>query len=493
MWRSIARSAAGDFRGSRLDAMASEIVLDSYPVWVRQAFLFGAVRAAIEEDDVHLARRYLGQIEFAKLDAEQASYYLLFTGLLAEAEGRAQEALDAYGQVIAADIRPTRAEAVYRTLLVLDGEGKLDPVKAAETLSAEALLWRGNALEAGMLRLLSDLYFRSRDYRLGFETVQQAVEFNAETPNTDAMVDEAQTMFADLYLNGTADEIDPIESLTLFYDFRYLTPPGSRGDEMIRNLARRLVDVDLLQQAGDLLQYQIDNRLEGVAEAQIAAELAIIRIAQRDPESALRVLNGTRLADLSPTLERKRRILEAKALIDAGRQELAVDLLSSLTGRDVDLLRIDGLWNGEHYGAAAELIETTYRRRSRRPPQPADADEHHPGRGGLCSRQRQARALAAPQQVRRAHGADAGMGDVRLRDEHDHHRERRVPRDRPRRSAASTSSTRSLRAIARPTAKTPRRARRRTSALGSDETSDQRTRDEVPAVHQDEEDQLERQ
>ena len=97
---------------------------------------------------------------------------------------------------------------------------------------------------------------------------------------------------------------------------------------MIRNLARRLVDVDLLQQAGDLLQYQIDNRLEGVAEAQIAAELAIIRIAQRDPEAALRVLNRTRLADLSPTLERQRRILEAKALIDAGREELAVDLLS---------------------------------------------------------------------------------------------------------------------------------------------------------------------
>ena len=31
MWRAIARSAAGDFRGARLDAMASEIVLDSYP------------------------------------------------------------------------------------------------------------------------------------------------------------------------------------------------------------------------------------------------------------------------------------------------------------------------------------------------------------------------------------------------------------------------------------------------------------------------------
>ncbi len=31
---------------------------------------------------------------------------------------------------------------------------------------------------------------------------------------------------------------------------------------MIRNLARRLVKVDLLTQAGDLLEYQIDSRLD---------------------------------------------------------------------------------------------------------------------------------------------------------------------------------------------------------------------------------------
>lgn len=360
MWRAIARSEAGDYRGARLDAMASEVVLDSYPEWVRQRFLLAAVRAAVETGDVHLGRRYLDQIAFASLDPEQQSYYTLYIGRLAELENRAQEAIDAYGQVIAADIRPSRAEAVFRTLLVLDSEGKLDIAKAAETLAAETILWRGGLLEPSMLKLLAELYFRNNQYRLGFETVKQAVQFGPDTPDADALNDMAQTRFADLYLNGAADRLAPVEALTLFYDFRTLTPPGARGDEMIRNLARRLVDVDLLAQAGDLLQYQIDNRLEGPAEAQIAAELAIVRIAQRDPEAALRALNQSRLADLSPTLERQRRILEAKALIDAGREDLAVDLLASLTGRDADLLRIEGLWQAGQYGAASELIETTY-------------------------------------------------------------------------------------------------------------------------------------
>ena len=44
---------------------------------------------------------------------------------------------------------------------------------------------------------------------------------------------------------------------------------------MIRNLARRLVKVDLLSQAAQLLDYQLENRLHGVARTQIAADLAV--------------------------------------------------------------------------------------------------------------------------------------------------------------------------------------------------------------------------
>jgi hypothetical protein len=335
-------------------------VIDAYPGWVRTKFLLSSARAAIETNDHPLAQRYLDAIDFAVLDPEQVSAYQLLQGRLAEANGLDDEALDAYGQVITADVRPTRAEAVYRTLLLLNKTGKIDVAKATDTLSAEVMLWRGNALEADMQKLLAELYFRHKDYRLGFETVRQAVAFYPENRSITALLSEANDVFADLFLNGMADELEPVEALSLYYDFRQLTPAGVRGDEMIRNLAQRLVKVDLLTQAADLLEYQIDSRLKGVAQAQIAADLAVIRIADRDPEGALRVLNRTRLADLSAGLERQRRILEARALIDAGRQDLAIDLLSRVTGRDADLLRVEGFWKSKNYDVAAELLEVMY-------------------------------------------------------------------------------------------------------------------------------------
>jgi hypothetical protein len=360
MWRTMARADSQDFVGARKDALVAEAVIEGYPVWVQQKFLFDAARAALETSDVGLAQHSLERLAFAQLDPEQVTLYQLLQGRIAEAAGRFPEALESYGQVIAADIRPTRAEAVYRTLLVLRATGQIDLAKATETLSAEAMLWRGNALEVDMEKLLAELYFDHKDFRLGFEIVREAAAHNAESKPIEALMQEAQEQFAELFLNGAADQLADLDALSLYYDFRELTPPGPKGDEMIRNLAQRLVKVDLLAQAADLLEYQIDSRLEGVAKAQVAADLALIRIAERNPEGALRALNRTRVANLAPSLERRRRILEARALIDADREDLAIDLLGRVEGRDADLLRVDGYWKARNYLAASNLIETVY-------------------------------------------------------------------------------------------------------------------------------------
>jgi hypothetical protein len=360
MWRTMARADSGDFIGARADALASEGVVDSYPVWVQQKFLFRATRAALETSDVSTAQKYLKRIVFAQLSPEDVTLYQLFEGRVAEMLGQPQEALDTYGQVMAADVRPTRAEAVYRTLLILRQTGKIDLAKATQTLAAEAMLWRGNPLEVAMEKLLAELYFEHKDYRLGFETARSATAHSPESKPIDELVAETETQFADLFLNGAADQLSDLDALTLYYDFRELTPAGAKGDEMIRNLARRLVQVDLLPQAADLLQYQIDSRLKGVAQAQVAADLALIRIADRNPEGALQALNQTRMTGLAPTLDRERRILEARALIDADREDLALDLLSRLSGRDADLLRVDGYWKANNYAAASNVLETIY-------------------------------------------------------------------------------------------------------------------------------------
>ncbi len=129
---------------------------------------------------------------------------------------------------------------------------------------------------------------------------------------------------------------------------------------MIRRLADRLVSVDLLDQAAELLQHQVDNRLQGAARAQVATRLAVIYLLNRKPERALATLQATRTAELSNELRDQRLLLEARALSDTGRHDLALELIASINSREATRLRSDILWASRRWRAAAEQIELLY-------------------------------------------------------------------------------------------------------------------------------------
>jgi hypothetical protein len=172
--------------------------------------------------------------------------------------------------------------------------------------------------------------------------------------------DAAAALFAQLYLSPKGDDLPPVDALAMFYEFLELTPIGRRGDEMIRRLADRLVAVDLLDQAADLLQYQVDKRLEGAARAQVAARLAMVYLTNRKPDRALSALRTTRIADLSGELRQQRLLLEARAQSDVGRHDLALDIVSNIVGREAIRLRSDIYWASRRWRESAEQIELYY-------------------------------------------------------------------------------------------------------------------------------------
>jgi hypothetical protein len=118
--------------------------------------------------------------------------------------------------------------------------------------------------------------------------------------------------------------------------------------------------VDLLDQAAELLQYQVDHRLEGAARAQVAARLAMVYLMARKPERAIAALRTTRIADLAGELRQQRLLLEARAQSDVGRRDLALDIISNIPGREAIRLRSDIYWSARRWREASEQIELYY-------------------------------------------------------------------------------------------------------------------------------------
>ena len=360
LWRALAYAKQGKWAQARDGFRSADAAVATLPVELQRVALKEEMRSAIEVGDFSTASSQLNDFETIGVPHELEPAMAVLIGRLAEGMGRNEDALAAYRT--AADSWDRRAAAqgqLRETLLryALHDLKRDDVISQLETLTT---IWRGDDTEIEALQMLARLYTADNRYRDSFYVMRSALAAHPNSDMTRRIQQEAARTFDALFLAGKGDALPAIDALALFYDFRELTPIGRRGDEMIRRLADRLVAVDLLDQAAELLQYQVDNRLQGAARAQVATRLAVIYLMNRKADRALATLRATRTADLSNEVRNQRLLLEARALSDMGRHDLAIEVIGNLDGREVIRLRSDIYWAGRHWREAAEQIELLY-------------------------------------------------------------------------------------------------------------------------------------
>ncbi|MBV8826839.1 MAG: tetratricopeptide repeat protein, partial [Hyphomicrobiales bacterium] len=339
LWRSLAYADLGKWPEARRGFNDVDAAIATLPVELQRVMIRAALQAAIETRDFAEAANLVGTLETIGAPADAS--VLVLKGRLAEGLGRMGDALVTYEAAAASPDRPAAAQGRLRALVLKNTLGRIKRADAINELESLTIGWRGDATELEAQQLLGWLYADEGRYRDALTAMRTAATGHTDAEIVRRAQDEAAALFDALFLGGKADALPPVEALSLFYDFRDLTPVGRRGDEMIRRLAERLVSVDLLDQAAALLQHQVDNRLQGAARAQIATRLAMIYLLSRKPDHALQTLQATRISDLPNELRNQRLLLEARALSDTGRHDLALEVVANLQGREVDRLRAD--------------------------------------------------------------------------------------------------------------------------------------------------------
>jgi len=90
----------------------------------------------------------------------------------------------------------------------------------------------------------------------------------------------------------------------------------------------------------------------------VAARLASIYLLDQKPEEALRIIRATAQNALPADLDRQRRLIEARTLASLKQYDLALDLLSEITGPIADVLRADVLWEAQRWDETGAAVET---------------------------------------------------------------------------------------------------------------------------------------
>jgi hypothetical protein len=126
---------------------------------------------------------------------------------------------------------------------------------------------------------------------------------------------------------------------------------------MIRRMSDRLVAVDLLAPAANLLAYQVDKRLEGVAKAQVATRLAAVYLMDHKPDKAVAAIRDSQIAGLPDETMHQRIILEARAFAALKQWDNALDLIAVDQADDTKRLRADIYWEAGNWAIAGQKIE----------------------------------------------------------------------------------------------------------------------------------------
>jgi tetratricopeptide (TPR) repeat protein len=360
LWRALAYAQQGRWAKARDTFKTMAAAMATLPVQLQRVALKDDMRSAIEVGDFNAASDDLNDFQTIGIPRAMEPALAVLMGRLAEGLGRKEDALAAYRTAADSWDRPAAAQGQLRETVLRYQLGDLTRDAVIAKLESLTTIWRGDETEIEALKVLAHLYTEEGRYRDAFYVMRSAMAARPDSALTRQIQDEAASTFDALFLTNKGDTMPPIDALALFYDFRELTPIGARGDEMIRRLADRLVAVDLLDQAAALLQYQVDHRLQGAARAQVATRLAVIYLMDRKPDRALAVLRATRAGGLSNDLRDQRLLLEARALSDLGRHELALEVIADVRGRPAERLRADVLWAAKRYDEAAEQLELMY-------------------------------------------------------------------------------------------------------------------------------------
>jgi hypothetical protein len=316
-----------------------------------------AIRAGLETGDLALAARELEQFPADAALAQRAEAEYL-RGRLAQLQGKPGLATARFNAVQALGDRRANAQARLALVRADLATKTITPNQAIERMEQLRFAWRGDAHEQGLLFDLARLQLAQKQYRPALETLRTGTSYFRPSEQTRAMAALMDETYRTLFLTGAADALEPVQAVALFYDFRELTPLGADGDAMIRRLTERLVEVGLFDRAAGLLEHQVRYRLQGPAQAQVAARLAMIHMLANQPMKAVLAMRATRSVVVPNDVQMMRDQIEARALIDLERVDEAEALIDGDTSRVADLLRLDITWRAKDW---PELIAVANR------------------------------------------------------------------------------------------------------------------------------------
>ncbi len=335
----------------------SDVVLEHYPEPYFTRFSVIAAEASLAAGQRTHAANVLDRLVRRHPDMEHGSAAVSYLrGVFLSQAGHLERAQELWTRAARGDDLLYRVRAVISLTDLQVLKGKITPADAAERLERLRFVWRGDDLELDILRRLGKFYVEAGKVSEGLAILKTVLAFLPDNAQATALRKEMASAFRDVFLSDAGKKLSPLDALSLYERFHELAPEGEEGDSLIRALAERMVAVDLLDRAAEILADQARRRLVSTFKSRVGAEAAGIYLLDRNPKAALKILDDTRQPNEPPDLVEERALLRARALSELGKRDAAEKRIADFSSGHARRLRFDIAWRARDWPAAATLL-----------------------------------------------------------------------------------------------------------------------------------------
>ncbi len=374
-WRDMLSDLLGNPQ-KKYDFLAiHDSYISKYPAVFRQRLAIVAADRAIAAKEYNTAIKVFDTLTKDSIAAPIQSYIDFLTAKISAENGQEQEAMEVWKRLADDDSNKfVKARATFASTLWQLDNNEITRDEATDRLERLRLRWHGDGLELQIVQLLGDLYYEKQDYVNAMRVWQIGVTGFKNTGPAIEMARKMEDVFVKLFNEGVADKMTPLEALALYYEYRNYTPSGSIGTQMMEKLADRLVAVDLLSTAAQLLEQQMRTQMEKTERSRVGSKLADIYLMNNQPKRAMKSLQDSVYGDNPILLRIYRNQLTAKAMMQLGRPDEALSVLGQDESVGAEKLRTMIYWNEKDWPNITSSIENIFKKRPD-PSQPMTLEE----------------------------------------------------------------------------------------------------------------------
>ena len=373
-WRTVS-SAALEHRAENNAILISFIsLIKDYPQALKERIASVAAAAALAAGDDISAQNFIDILKSAPYkDLYRLAEIDYLVAMRRALQGYPRNAIKEFRELGKSEAIKYSALARFEGAKLSNRLGFLPADKTIEIMERLRFAWRDDKFRLNLLQTLAELYIKNNDYYSALRKLNQSLPLETDEGRQQTMKRMVAT-FEDIYINNRADNMPLLKSLALYHDFEWLAPQSPHYNEIVQKLADRLVAVDLLPRAGQLLNKQLKySRLNPIERSKAGTRLALINLFEDNPADALEILNVTETPDLPASLQTHRKIIRAKTLAELGHTKEAIALLDGDYSKNALLMKSEFYWNNQEWDKASDTIR--YLVQKPRPGQPLSEEQ----------------------------------------------------------------------------------------------------------------------